>query len=204
MTYSDTFKTIESVSHGRYKDKGSNFLASAFPVSSESDARFFLDEIRRAHHDAKHHCYAYLIGREGNLWRANDDGEPSGTAGRPILGQIRSLGLTNVMIAVTRYFGGTLLGVSGLINAYKSAARDALSNARIIDHIILETYEITFPYSAINDVMKILKGEDAGQSDHRFDVECKMTINFRSSAHDRLFTRLQRIDSFGYRFISVG
>jgi uncharacterized YigZ family protein len=203
MVSADTYKTIISVSHGLYREKGSKFISAAFPVCDESEIKIIIDETRKEHHEARHHCYAYMTGREGLIWRANDDGEPSGTAGRPILGQIRSFGITNVLVIVSRYFGGTLLGVSGLINAYKSAAESALSNAEIIDHIIHETYEINYPYQAMNDVMKILKEEDVRQSDHQFDLECRIVISFRSSASDRILKRLSRIEGFRYSFRSV-
>ncbi len=143
MPETDSYKTIRSVSAGLYKEKGSRFVSAAFPVSDEQEIKKIIECIRKEHHEARHHCYAYLLGSGQSIWRANDDGEPSGTAGRPILGQIKSFGLTNILIVVSRYFGGTLLGVSGLINAYKSAAASALSNAEIIDHIIRESYEIT-------------------------------------------------------------
>ena len=126
-----------------------------------------------------------MIGQERLTWRVNDDGEPSGTAGRPILGQINSFGLTNILIVVSRYFGGTLLGVSGLINAYKSAAFSAISNAEIIECTVKEFYEISYPYISMNDVMKILKEENVGQSDQSFDLECIIIINFRASIKDK-------------------
>jgi uncharacterized YigZ family protein len=204
MSSANTYKTIKSVSNGLHKEKGSKFISAAFPVSDETEIKNFIEETRKEHHEARHHCYAYMTGKDGMTWRANDDGEPSGTAGRPILGQIKSFGLTNVLIIVSRYFGGTLLGVSGLINAYKSAAESALSNAEIIDHIILETYEITYPYQAMNDVMKILKEENISQSDHKFDIECRIVISFRSSASDQILKRLTRVEGLCYRFKSVG
>jgi uncharacterized YigZ family protein len=203
MIESDTYKTIKSVSSGLYKEKGSKFVSAAFPVSSESEIKPIIEEIRKEHHEARHHCYAYLLGAKEEIFRANDDGEPSGTAGRPILGQIKSFGLTNVLIVVSRYFGGTLLGVSGLINAYRSAAESALSNGEIIDHIVHEFYEINYPYPAMNDIMKIIKEENIEQSGHSFDLECRITISFRLSARERILTRFSRIEGFKYRFISV-
>ena len=130
----------------------------------------------------------------------NDDGEPSGTAGRPILGQINSFGLTNILIVVSRYFGGTLLGVSGLINAYKTAAADAIKNAEIIERTLHEYYEIDFPYISMNDVMKILKEEDTGQSDQSFELECSIIINFRVSAREKIISRLSRVEGLKYRY----
>lgn len=204
MSSADTYKTIKSVSNGLYKEKGSKFISAAFPVSDETEIKKIIEKTSKEHHEARHHCYAYMTGKDGMTWRANDDGEPSGTGGRPILGQIKSFGLTNVLIIVSRYFGGTLLGVSGLINAYRSAAESALSNAEIIDHIIHETYEITYPYQAMNDVMKILKEENINQSDQKFDLECRIVISFRSSGTGHILRRLSRVEGLCYRFISVG
>jgi len=199
----DTFKTIKSISHGIYKEKGSRFISVAIPVSNESEIKSIIAEVRKEHHEARHHSYAYILGMEGLEWRANDDGEPSGTAGRPILGQIKSFGLTNVLIIVSRYFGGRLLGVSGLINAYKSAAESALSNAKTIDHIVHEFYEILFPYSAMNNVMKIIKEEEINQSDHSFGTEYRITLNFRSSAKENILARFSRIEGLSFRLLSV-
>ncbi|MCX6328673.1 MAG: YigZ family protein [Bacteroidia bacterium] len=203
MKISDSYKTIKSASCGIYKEKGSKFISEAYQVTDESEIKIILENVRRKYHEAKHHSYAYLLGNEGQVWRTNDDGEPSGTAGKPIMGQIRSFGLTNVLIIVSRYFGGTLLGVSGLINAYRSAAESALSNAEIIDHIIHEFYEITYPYTAMNDVMKIVKEENIIQSEHNFDLECRIIIDFRSSAKERIIERFSRIEGLNYRFLSA-
>ena len=203
MSENDTYKTIRSVSTGLYKEKGSKFISAAWPVSDEQIIRSILEGIRKEHHEARHHCYAYQLGSREISWRANDDGEPSGTAGRPILGQIRSFGLTNVLIVVSRYFGGTLLGVSGLINAYRSAANDALGNAEIIDHIIQESYEITYPYASMNDVMRIIKEEDIAQSGHSFDLECRIVVRFRLSSREKILARFSRIEGLKYRFLAV-
>jgi uncharacterized YigZ family protein len=178
MTSADTYKTIRLASSGVYKDKGSKFISAAFPVSEEPQIKEIIEEVRKEHYEARHHCYAYMFGKDMQTWRANDDGEPSGTAGRPILGQIRSFGLTNVLIVVSRYFGGTLLGVSGLINAYKSAAESAL----------------------LNDVMKILKEENVIQADHTFDLECRIRIQFRLSSSEKILSRLSRIEGLKYTF----
>lgn len=204
MATSDTYRTIQAASGGLYKEKGSKFVSAAYPVSSEQEIKSIIEEVRKAHHEAKHHCYAYILGENGKLWRANDDGEPSGTAGRPILGKIRSYGLTNVIVIVSRYFGGTLLGVSGLINAYKSAAESALSNAVIIDQIVLKTLEIAYPYSGMNDVMKIIKDENILQTEHHFDLNCRMIIKVRASALERIRSRFSRIEGLELRFPPTG
>jgi uncharacterized YigZ family protein len=198
---SDSYTTIKSFSQGIYKEKGSRFIAFAYPVADQEEIKPIIDKTRKEHHEAKHHCYAYMIGHERMIWRVNDDGEPSGTAGRPILGQINSFGLTNILIVVSRYFGGTLLGVSGLINAYRSAAASAIKNAEIIECTLQEFYEITYPYISMNDVMKILKEEDIGQSDQIFDLGCRIKVNFRASARDKILNRLSRIEGLKYRYL---
>jgi uncharacterized YigZ family protein len=200
---SDNYKTIRSSSEGIYKEKGSRFLSFAFPVGSQEEIKPKIEAMRKEYHDARHHCYAYMLGRDRLVWRVNDDGEPSGTAGRPILGQINSFGLTNILIVVIRYFGGTLLGVSGLINAYKSAAADAISNAEIIERTLHEYYRIDFPYISMNDVMKILKEEETGQSGQSYELECSVIINFKVSAREKIISRLSRIEGLKYKYIET-
>jgi len=200
---SDSYITIKSSSEGIYKEKGSRFMAFAFPVSNQEEIKPIIDKIRKEHHEARHHCYAYMIGPERMTWRVNDDGEPSGTAGRPILGQINSFGLTNILIVVSRYFGGTLLGVSGLINAYRSASADAIKNGEIIECTMQEFYEITYQYISMNAVMTILKEEDIAQSDQSFDLECRIKLNFRASEKEKILNRLSRIEGLKYRYIET-
>ncbi|MDO9341746.1 MAG: YigZ family protein, partial [Bacteroidales bacterium] len=181
----------------------SRFIAFAYPVSNQEEIKPIIDKISKEHHEARHHCYAYMIGQERMIWRVNDDGEPSGTAGRPILGQINSFGLTNILIVVSRYFGGTLLGVSGLINAYRTAAAAAIQNAEIIELTLQEFYEITYLYVSMNDVMKILKEENIVQSDQFFDLECRIKVNFRASTREKILNRLSRIEGLKYRYIET-
>jgi len=200
---SDTYRTIISASHGIYKEKGSRFVSLAAPVSDLEEVKTIIDKIRKENHDARHHCYAYMIGNERTVWRVNDDGEPSGTAGRPILGQINSFGLTNIIIVVSRYFGGTLLGVSGLINAYRSAAASAIQNAELTEKTVKEYYEIFYPYISMNEVMKILKEEDVGQTGQSFDLECRILINFRVSAKDKILNRLSRIEGLKSKYFQT-
>jgi len=200
---SDTYKTIASSSQGIYKEKGSRFVSYAIPVSDKEEIKPIIDKIKKEHHEARHHCYAYMIGSERINWRVNDDGEPSGTAGRPILGQINSFGLTNIIIVVSRYFGGTLLGVSGLINAYRSAAASAINNAELTEKTLREYYEIRYPYIAMNDVMKILKEENIGQSEQSFDLECRIMINFRVSLKEKIINRLSRIEGLKYTYLDT-
>jgi uncharacterized YigZ family protein len=200
---SDTYKTIKSPSEGIYKEKGSRFLAFAYPVADQEEIKPIIDKIRKDHHEARHNCFAYMIGHEREIWRANDDGEPSGTAGKPILGQINSFELTNILIVVSRYFGGTLLGVSGLINAYRSSALNSIENADVIERTLQEYYEIIYPYEVMNIVMKVLKEENIGQSDQLFDLECRIKVNFRASVKEKNLKRLSRIEGLQYRFLET-
>lgn len=196
----DTYLTIKAFSQGLYKEKGSRFIGLAWPVTAQEEIKSILENIRKEHHSARHHCYAWMLGQERQTFRINDDGEPSGSAGKPILGQINSFNLTNILIVVVRYFGGKLLGVSGLINAYRTAAESALKNGEIIELYIKDYYELFFPYSVINDVMKLIKEEEAGQSQQKFELECNMTINFRTSARERILNALSRIDGLKYKY----
>ena len=200
---SDTYKTLKKLSEGLYKAKGSKFLAFAFPVASINDVKPLLDEHRKKYHDARHHCYAYIIGADKSVWRVNDDGEPSGTAGKPIMGQINSLKLTNVLVVVIRYFGGTLLGTSGLINAYKSASYNALSKAEVIECTVNEYYKLEFQYAAMNNIMKIIKDEDINQSDQLFELNCSMNINFRLSSKDNILRKLGEIENLRITFLAT-
>jgi uncharacterized YigZ family protein len=200
---SDTYKTIKSPSEGVYKEKGSRFMSIAIPVSEQEEIKPIIDKIKKEHHEARHHCFAYMIGSERINWRVNDDGEPSGTAGRPILGQINSFGLTNIIIVVSRYFGGTLLGVSGLINAYRSAAASAINNAELTEKTLREYYEIIYPYIVMNDVMKILKEENVEQSKQLFDLECRILLNFRVSVKEKVINRFSRIDGLKCKYIET-
>jgi len=182
----DTYKTISAKSEGYFKDKGSKFIAYAWPVSNEDEIKEILTEIKKEHHNARHHCYAWRLGTEEITWRANDDGEPSSTAGRPILGQLQSFDVTNVFIVVVRYFGGTLLGTSGLINAYKTAAADALSSARIVTKTIEVKYKLHFTYPHMNDVMQIIKQENLNIVDTQFEIECDLYFTVRKSEAGRI------------------
>ncbi len=201
MDNTDTYLTLKARSTGLYKQQGSRFLSCAFPVSSAEEIKKTLDDIRRDYNDARHHCYAYMLGQERSVWRVSDDGEPSGTAGKPILGQINSFGLTNVLIVVIRYFGGKLLGVSGLINAYRTAAADAIRNGEIIESVIYDFYEIRFPYPAMKEVMRIIKVEGLTQSDQRFEETCSVIIRVRVSSRERITSMLNRFDNLVCTFL---
>lgn len=191
----DTYQTISSKAEGLYKEKGSKFIALAFPVTSEEEVKEILASLRKEYHDARHHCYSYIIGFKGEHWRANDDGEPSGTAGRPIHGQIQSFNLTNTLIVVIRYFGGTKLGVSGLINAYKTAASDALEHASVVVNTVKDVYRITFGYLAMNDVMKLVKDENLSLMEQNFDTSCFITVGVRQSRIESVLGKIEKIDS---------
>lgn len=186
----DTYNTIIESSQGIYKEKGSKFIALLFHIENEEEAKRRIEIVRKEYHDARHHCYAYMLGNSGDQYRTNDDGEPSGTAGRPILGQIRSKKLTNILIVVVRYFGGTLLGTSGLINAYKTAAEMAILSGKIEEKIIFSHFRISFRYELTNNVMKILKEEQIEQSNHHFDNMCSIDISIRQSLVEKVISKL--------------
>jgi len=192
--FEDTYLTIDAFAEGLYKEKGSRFIALAYPVKNESDVKEVLAELRKTYHDARHHCYAYVIGFDKSTFRINDDGEPSGTAGKPIYGQIISSDLTNILIVVVRYFGGTLLGVSGLIRAYKSAAKDAIDNATIIEKTVNDVYIVSFDYNAMNDVMKRLKDNDVTFIKQEFDLTSRITFSIRKNFSNKIFESLQKIE----------
>lgn len=188
----DEYKSIAARSEGLFKDNGSRFIALAFPVETTGQVKEIVDSLKKEYHDARHHCYAYRLGWKGDVFRANDDGEPSGSAGRPILGQIDSLGLSDVLVVVVRYFGGIKLGIPGLIRAYKTSTADALSQARIIPKIAGTCYRIRFDYLSMNAVMKVLKDMGLPQSGQDFGTECSLLTRVRLSEdaafRDRLGT----------------
>jgi len=192
MLFDDTYRTIVNRSEGIYKEKGSKFIAIALPVKDENEVKSTLEQLRKEYYDARHHCYAYVLGFDKSSWRANDDGEPSGTAGRPIHGQIQSHDLTNVLIVVIRYFGGIKLGVSGLINAYKTAAADALMQAEIVERTVNEVYELRFNYEAMNDIMKIVKDDGLQLLNTQFDMECNLNFRIRKSEADRVNEKFRK------------
>ncbi|MDR2359224.1 MAG: IMPACT family protein [Prevotellaceae bacterium] len=170
------YKTIAAAATGVFKDKGSKFLSFAFPVEAEEQAKEQVRKIKKEYFDARHHCFAYRMGAGGEQWRASDDGEPSSTGGKPILGQLLSRELTNVLVVVARYFGGTLLGVPGLINAYRSAAADALDNAQVVEKAVQEIFTVTFPYRHMSAMMKLLKEEQAEICMRQCDTECAFEV----------------------------
>lgn len=189
----DEYLTLAEESEGLYKEKGSKFIARAFPVNDEDEVKNILEILKKQFHDARHHCYAYRIGLNDDRFRMNDDGEPSGTAGRPIYGQILSKNLCNVLIVVIRYFGGTKLGASGLANAYKQAARDALENALIIKEIITETIFLHFNYQILNEVMRIIKENKLDIESQDFTLDCRIALKTRLREKDRIYEIFDKI-----------
>lgn len=194
MEIKDTFLTIAAATEGLYKDKGSKFMAFAYPVNNEEEVKTLVLHLKKEHHSARHHCYAYRLGNEGEHYRANDDGEPSGTAGKPILGQLLSHNLTNILVVVVRYFGGTLLGVSGLINAYKNSAIEAINQAEIIEKIVENSYLLEFEYPIQNSVMKVIKDHNLEIIKTAYDMNCKIEIAVRLNYEELVTGLLQKID----------
>lgn len=189
----DVYHSIAATSEGSFKDRGSRFLAYAFPVENENEVREHIKNLKKEHHSARHHCYAFRIGAKEPAFRSNDDGEPSGTAGRPIYGQILSRDLTNILIVVVRYFGGTKLGTSGLINAYRSAAEECLEQAKIIDLVITKSCEIRFDYELLNPVMRIVDEEETEIMEKDFTESCRMILNIRESEFERVTARMAKL-----------
>jgi uncharacterized YigZ family protein len=197
--FDDTFKTIAAPAEGIYKDKGSKFIAYIFPINSEAEIKNIIAGLKKEHHSARHHCYAYRLLPDKSIYRANDDGEPNGTAGKPILGQIQSNDLSDVLIVVVRYFGGTLLGVSGLIKAYKSAAADAILNSEIIIKTINARIEIVCTYEQLNNVMRIVKQEELivlNQASN--DTNITLTIEVRKSILEKVLGLLNKMEGVEY------
>ncbi len=182
----DTYRTLAAPAEGLYKEKGSKFLAFAYPVQSEEQVKTLVEAKRKEYFDARHHCYAYILGPAKSAYRLNDDGEPSGTAGKPIHGQLLSLDLTDTLVIVVRYFGGIKLGVSGLINAYRTAARDALEQAAVVEKTVDSRYRVLFRYEQMNDVMRLLKQFDIAPLNQQYDLQCSLDFAVRQSLAPRV------------------
>lgn len=191
----DEYKTIKTISEGSYKEKGSKFLAFAFPVESEEDIKEILQDLRKKYYDARHHCYAYSLGPKRECYRSNDDGEPSGSAGKPIYGQLLSFDLTNILIVVIRYFGGTKLGVSGLINAYRTAARESIEANTILLKTIQSIFHLDFDYVQLNDVMRIIKDMNPKILHQEFEMKCQMSLSIRESSAEELANKLMNVEN---------
>lgn len=192
-TLTDSFQSIAAESRGIYREKASKFIAIAIPVSTEQEVKTKLDELRKSYHDANHHCYAYRLGIKDPLYRMNDDGEPAGSAGKPIYGQLLSTGLSDILVVVIRYFGGTKLGIPGLIHAYKTAAREALDNAEIVEKIIRVQFRISFAYAMMNEVMRILKDEGVKIISQHAGERYEIVFSVRKNHQNQVENRVKRI-----------
>lgn len=197
----DTFRSIAGPAHGLFRDNGSRFLAFAFPVETEAQIKEIVSSLKKEYHDARHHCYAYRLGYKADVFRANDDGEPSGSAGRQILGQIDSRGLSDVLVVVVRYFGGIKLGIPGLIRAYRNSTDDALSQAVVVEKTATVGYALEFGYMSMNAVMKVLKDMKTDARDQQFDTRCSLTVAVRLSAEEDFLSRVADIDGCSVRKI---
>ena len=194
MLFDDTYLTIEKPAEGIFRDRGSKFLAFAYPIKSENDIKPILSTLKTEHPKANHHCWAMRLGTDRSVFRINDDGEPSGTAGRPILNTLLSRNLTNIVVVVVRYFGGTLLGVPGLINAYRTAAEEALNTATVIEKTVNDVYTISFDYSHMNEVMRIIKDDNLEILEQQFDNICVVKISIRKMQVNKSIGKLEKVE----------
>lgn len=192
--FDDTYRTILKPAEGVFRDRGSKFIGYAYPMTDENSLKDLLGEVKALHPKARHHCWAYRLTPDRTIFRINDDGEPSGSAGRPILNTLLSHEVTNVLIVVVRYFGGTLLGVPGLINAYKTAAKEALDVAEIVEKTVNDIYELRFEYLSLNDVMRVVKEEDLNLLKQDFDNQCRIEFELRQNQVERVLGRLEQLD----------
>ena len=195
MMADDTYKTITGVVDSCYTEKRSRFIAYAVPVRTVEEVKEQVDKFRKQYYDARHVCWAYMLGPDRSTFRANDDGEPSGTAGKPILGQINSLELTDILVVVIRYFGGIKLGTGGLIVAYRAAAAEALSLAEIEERTVDEEITVQFEYPFMNGIMRIIKEDNPEVLSQSFDMNCEMTLRIRKSEADKLCNRLLKVET---------
>ena len=194
----DTYKTIAAPSEGIYTEKRSKFIAIALPVRTVEEVKQYLETYQKKYYDARHVCYAYMLGHERKDFRANDNGEPSGTAGKPILGQINSNELTDVLVIVVRYFGGIKLGTSGLIVAYRTAAAEALAAAAFVERTVDDEVEVLFEYPFMNDVMRVVKEEEPTIVSQTYDMDCMMRLRIRRLSMPRLHARLEKVETLRF------
>lgn len=193
MSDFDLYRTIKMPSKGEFKDRGSKFFSFAYPIETEEEFKENLQDLKKEYHDARHHVYAFRLGCDKKTFRASDDGEPSNSSGPPVLGQIQSFDLTNVMVVVVRYFGGTKLGVPGLINAYKSAAADALENAQIIEKTEQKIVRIQFEYPDMNNVQRIIKDQNLNIVNQDFQLNCIIDLSVRLRDVDQVLERINKL-----------
>lgn len=201
MLFDDTYKTISAASEGVFKDKGSKFTAYAYPIRTDEEVKGILQNLRSEHPKARHFCWALRLSPDRSIFRIQDDGEPSGTAGRPILNTLLSADITNILIVVVRYFGGTLLGVPGLINAYKTAAAEAIKEANVVERTVNDIYEITFDYLVMNDVMRLMKEEQLNILDQNFDNSCVIKFEVRKANLNAVLGKLDKIDNLKTKYL---
>ena len=201
--FEDQYKTIDIPSEGIFRDKGSRFIAYAYPFTDEKDLKDILENVKKEHPKARHHCYAYRLGLDKSVFRINDDNEPSGSAGRPILNTLLSNDITNILVIVVRYFGGTLLGIPGLINAYKTASQIAIDNASIVEKYQKDIYQIDFDYLQMNAVMRLIKDANLDIFNQNFDNICKFEIKIRTSLTNRVITDLSKIPGLRLKYLKT-
>lgn len=201
MLFEDTYKTIKAPTEGLFKDRGSKFLAYAYPIEHENEVKPLVDNLKKEHFKAVHHCYAYRLGLDRTNFRVNDDGEPSGTAGKPILNTLLSQDITNILVVVVRYFGGTLLGVPGLINAYKSATVEALTMAEVYEKTVNDVYNVSFDFVQMNDVMKVVKEFSLKIRNQTYDNQCTMELEFRKTLTNQVIGKLEKIDGIEVEYL---
>jgi len=194
MLFDDTYRTIEKPARGEFRDRGSKFVAFALPLNGEGELKEILTRIKSDHPKANHHCWAFRLSIDRSVFRLNDDGEPSGTAGRPILNTLLSKDLTNIVIVVARYFGGTLLGVPGLINAYKTAAEEAIKQSIVVQKTVNDLYLIQFDYLQMNEVMKIIKDNELSILHQDFDARCSIEVAIRKTMVNQVLGRFEKIN----------
>ena len=193
MLFDDTYLTIKATTEGVFRDRGSKFMAYAYPIASDIEIKNIVARLKAEHPKANHHCWAMRLGTDRSVFRINDDGEPSGTAGRPILNVLLSRDITNVLVVVVRYFGGTLLGVPGLINAYKQATVDAIDNAAIIEKLVQDVYTLQFTHEQMNDVMRLVKENNLAMLSQQFDTLCNLQIGIRKTKVNEVLGKLEKL-----------
>lgn len=203
MMFDDRYKVVTTVGESLYKEKGSKFYAFCYPVITEEEVKTIMSDVKKKFFDARHHCYAFMIGPNKSCYRSSDDGEPSGTAGKPILNQILSKDVTNVLVVVVRYFGGVKLGVPGLINAYKTAAREALDNATVIEKTVDDVYSLEFDYPLMNEVMRVLKEENLEQQNPKFEMRCYLEISIRKGDSERIVDKLKHLYGLDLKYLKT-
>ncbi len=203
MLFDDTYLTIKSPSEGLFRDRGSKFMSFMYPIASDAEIKAIIANLKAEHPKAVHYCWAMRLGTDRSVYRINDDGEPSGTAGRPILNVLLSRDVTNILVVVVRYFGGTLLGVPGLINAYKQAATDALANAVIVEQVVHDVYSLQFEHIKMNDVMRLIKENHLSIVSQHFDNLCTLEIAIRKTGVNEVLGKVDKLNALIFNYIKT-